>query len=53
MSMRDFKQARSKARNWIQNSEGMNNFAMEFINAQSKSKSKGKNALKKILSQEG
>ena len=53
MSMRDFKQARSKARNWIQNSEGMNNFALEFINAQTKSKSKGKNALKKILSQEG
>jgi hypothetical protein len=53
MSMRDFKQARSIARNWIQNSEGMNNFAIEFINAQTKSKSKGKNVLKKILAQEG
>ena len=53
MSMQDFKKARSKARNWIQNTEGMNAFARDFIDAQLKSKSKGKNVLKKVLAQQG
>jgi len=53
MSMDDFRKARSQARQWIQNTEGMNQFAREFIDAQIKSKSKGKSVLKKVLAQEG
>ena len=53
MTMADFRKAKDQARKWIQNTEGMNTFAREFMDAQVKSKSKGKNVLKKVLAQEG
>jgi hypothetical protein len=49
MSMSDFRKARSEARNWIQNSKGMNKFARDFMDAQLKSKTKAKNVLGKVL----
>ena len=53
MTMSDFRKARAEAREWIQNTKGMNKFAREFIDAQLKSKSKAKNVLGKVLAKKG
>ena len=51
MSMSDFRKARSEARNWIQNSKGMNKFARDFMDAQLKSKTKAKKKIKEVYFQ--